>query len=225
MKLGTIALLILSVSCGRYKVTGGNTASVGELRQMTTRQLAADEQESIGQICNALRIKSGTISSVSGATFTFDTAQTDCNGQSLGSGEVQTTIQNSGFGPTFKRKSDGQDFFFPTVETLTSGTFSELCSSLSTANGVQTNATQEVTFYRSTNIPQNECEPRIGEVCFYLEKGFDQLNGSVKIHTKEWIRVRTASTQGKIGFFTFRRKISQSYCPENQAQVLEATLK
>jgi hypothetical protein len=224
MKFSILILLAFSVSCGRYDVTSGQSASIGEIKSLTVRSISASEQNTLSQMCSALSTKTATISSATGSTFTFGTSQTDCQGQSVGSGDVATYIQNLGSSFVFKRRSDNSDFFFSNVETTSSGVLSEICSNLGSLSGGFTTG-QEVTYFKTTDILSADCPPASGEVCIYTEKGTDQGNNTAKIHTKEWIRVRLNSNQGKVGFFTYRRKVSQSYCGQNQVQIQSATLK
>lgn len=217
-------MIVFSAACGKYEVATKQNSSVGEIKSTTAQSLSGAEQTLLSQMCVSLSSKTTTLSSAIGSVFKFGTTVTDCSGDVASSGDVETYITGSGGTYSFKRRSDNSDFFFPNVETSSSGLLSEICSNLGNAtNGFSSG--QEITFFKARDILSTDCAPVTGEVCLYIEKGTSQGNDTVKIHTKEWIRVRTSSNQGKIGFFTFRKKVSQSYCGQNQVLIQTATLK
>jgi hypothetical protein len=135
---------------------------------------------------------------------------------------VPATIQKVGANFFFK-KADGMDFLFPNLETTNTGLFPDICSSLAGLSNPIIGQ-NEVTFISTLGINPGDCAPAFGEVCVKLEKAFVQGSSAV-VHTKEWIRVRTPSVQGLVGFFTFRKKVSKSFCPEGQTITSSATLK
>jgi hypothetical protein len=48
---------------------------------------------------------------------------------------------------------------------------------------------------------------------------------SATVHTKEWLRVRTTDNKEKyIGFVTYRKKITRSYCGINDVLVFKSNL-
>lgn len=223
MKLGFIVLALVTVACGKYGPITGSNEKVGEIKKFG--ELLVGDTSVISQICTALDYKSSTISSSINSSFIFQTNQTDCNGKALINGDIETTIQNQGLGLVFKNKSDNNDYIFANVETSSSGILSEICGNrANSSNTITTN--QEVMSY-TTQVGTDDC-PSIGtEKCIYVEKGINMGNNTYKVHTKEWIRVKTdlGSNQRNIGFFTYRKKVTQSYCAQNEVQVLQAILK
>ena len=217
-----VSLFILS-SCGDYKAGEYVDTSVGEVKAITSPTLISGvEKDNITSVCNSLSQKELALETAVNTNHLFSTTQADCAGKSVSSDNVSVTIQKLGTNFVFK-KADGLDFLFPNLETTTSGLFSEICSNL----GGLTNPVigpNEVTFISSLGINPGDCSPAYGEICIKLEKAYVQGSSAV-VHTKEWIRVRTPSVQGFVGFFTYRKKVSKSFCPEGRTITSSATLK
>jgi hypothetical protein len=155
--------------------------------------------------------------------MTFFASQTDCSGNTVNSGNVEVVIQNNAGNYVFKKQSDNQDFIFPNVETNTSGVLADVCGSLSNLQNPLTNA-QGATYFTTLNISSSDCPPVPGEICVQVESA-SQQGESFVVHTKEWLRIRTNSTSGKIGFFTQRKKITRGFCGVNQYLSFQASLK
>jgi hypothetical protein len=133
-----------------------------------------------------------------------------------------TLLNSSGY--VFK-KSDGQNFIFPEVETASSGVFKEICSNLNqSAFSSPLRSSGEALYFGTLGISTSDCPQRDGELCFSLERAFIQGTTAV-VHTQEWIRIRTNPQLPKIGFFSHRKRITKSFCGQGQSQVFTATLK
>lgn len=222
MKFPLIALALLAVSCGEYKTAGVSLNKVGEIRAITSTQATATDRNNIVAVCNALAQKNAILSTAINSTHTFMAAQSDCTGNNMGSGLVETVLQNNGR-YVFKRKADGLDFILPDVETNEDGVFADLCAAVSNLQNPVT-GTSGLTYFSTSGINPADCTQASGEICVKLEKAF--VNGnSATVHTKEWIRVRVSGNQGRIGFWTSRKKVTQSFCGANEALTYQATLR
>jgi hypothetical protein len=226
MKFFFITLMILGVSCGKYEVSSVGSNTVNELRAVTPgSELSDSDRSNLAAVCSALNNKLNILGQgTSGSFFTFFAVEKDCNNNLISAGNVDVTITNQGnsaYG--FKRKSDGQDFLFPNVETPSSGVFSEICSNVANIKAANIDGSA-VTFVTTIGISSADCPPVRDEICVKIEKGTVQ-GTSALIFSRDWIRIRTGGAQGKIGFFTQRKKVTQSYCAQNEALVLEARMK
>lgn len=223
MKNIVIPILLVLSSCGDYKAGQNIESPVGEVKAISAPVVISGvEKDNLVSVCNSLSQKELILESAVNTKHIFNVNQTDCQGKSVSSGDIPVTIQKVGSSYVFK-KEDGLDFLFSNVETSSDGLFSDICSNL---DGLMNPilGQNEVTFISSLGINPNDCSPAFGEICIKLEKAFAQGSTAV-IHTKEWIRVRTPSVQGFVGFFTLRKKVSKSFCPEGQTITSSASLK
>jgi hypothetical protein len=222
MKSSALFFLLLSVSCGKYDMPSGSSNIIGEARALSSTKSSSDISN-LSVICAALSSKSFTLPQSLNSSLSFNTSQKDCSGNDIENGNVDVVIQGNGSNYTFKRKADSLDFIFPNVETNTSGVLQDVCPNISSFSSPLIQGSQ-ATFFTTTGISSSDCAPTSGEICLQVSTG--RVEGSQAIiHTKEWIRFRVSSTQGKIGFFTQRKKVARSYCGENESLVFSATLK
>lgn len=223
MKYFLTAFLFIISSCGDYKAGQFVDTTVGEVKALSNPVLIAGvEKDNIVSVCNALSQKELVLDSAVNTSHLFSVSQTDCTGKEVSSGNASVTIQKVGQNFIFK-KSDGLDFLFPNLETTNFGLLSEICSNLGELSNPIIGQS-EVTFISSLGINPGDCSPAFGEICLKLEKAYSQGVTAV-VHTKEWIRVRTPSVQGFVGFYTYRKKVSRSFCPEGKTISSMATLK
>lgn len=220
MKKSALLVLLTLAACGEYDTTG--TSSSNELQKQRSLELqtvAGELKNAVVSVCNALLQKEAILPTAIGSNHTFSSSQTDCDGNVLSASSNIVSIQgNAAAGFTF-RKADGLDFIFPDVETTTKGVFTDLCASVSNLQNPII-GTSEVTFFNLSNT----CPQVSGEICLELVKAFVQGNTAVP-HTSDTIRIRVNSDQGKIGFFTYRNKVTKSFCPDGKTLSLSATLR
>jgi hypothetical protein len=227
-QLAVLALIGIVASCGKYDVQGVSGSTVGEVKSLQTAAALSDaDRTNLSDICSALSAKSATLSTVGSSVFTFSTSQMDCAKNETADSNVQTVIQGAGGIYSFKLKSSGLDFVFPNVETNTSGILSSICSGVSTSLSTLTSpliSGGEAIFFTTSGISSDNCQPGSGEKCVQIEKAI--INGSsATVYSKDWLRIRTSTTLGKTGFFTYRKNVAQSYCAQGEAIITKATLK
>lgn len=223
MKMILISMMAILSSCGDYKAGQFIDSSVGEVKAISAPVLISGvEKDNLVSVCNSLSQKELVLDSALNTRHIFTANQTDCLGKTVFSGDIPVTIQKTGTNYVFK-KGDGLDFIFPNLETPSSGLFSDICSNLDGLSNPIIGQ-NEVTFISSLGINPGDCSAAFGEICIKLEKAYVQ-GATAVVHTKEWIRVRTPSVQGLVGFFTLRKKVSRSFCPEGQTITSSANLK
>lgn len=220
MKLAVLSLMLLAVACGQYESVSSGS-QLGQVRAFSPAAVDPTTASQLSAICNALAQKSSILTSAIGSTHNFDAAQTTCEDVIVNMGIVQTTIQQ--FGDFQFRKTDGTSFIFPNVETDTSGIMQPICANLANLQ-TQFQTASEVTSVTTTGISPDDCTPLAGETCVLFESG--PLSGqSFTVTTKEWVRFRVTNPNNqKIGFFTQRKKVSQSFCGNNQSIQYRASL-
>lgn len=224
MKSYLLPMVLLVASCGDSVPGNGSMNRVGETRSLlSTVEVSSLDRQNLATICTALAQKEVILPTALNSAHTFFTSQTDCEGKVTSAGDVGVTIQNSG-GYMFRR-TDGQSFVFPDVETANSGVFKDICGSLNLSPfSSPLRSASEVLYFGTLGISSADCPQRDGELCFSLERAFIQGTAAV-VHTQEWIRIRTNPQLSKIGFFTHRKKITKSFCGQGQSQAFTATLK
>lgn len=219
MKLLLLSILVLGAACGKYKVAP-SSSMVGQKLQVS--QLTSLDRSNLQTICNALANKQVVVNT----NLNFNTFEGDCGGNTITNGVVPTTIQQSGSSFVLKRKLTGQDFVFPDLESASSGLLGDACSRLgdpSFENPVESGS-DRVT-YSTTSGDIAECSPQPEQLCVVVQKASLQ-NGEYIVHTRDLMRVKVsnASGTGKLGYFTFRKKIAKSFCGVNEQVVFSAEL-
>jgi hypothetical protein len=224
MNKSMVLLTLFLFSCGDYKPGNGLYNTVGEVRSLglSPSEVSSDTRATVVSICNALVQKESILSTALSTSHTFLTSQTDCQGNNISTGNVNVTIQSNGQAYLF-RKSDGGDFIFPNVETSTSGILADVCANVSNLTNPIVGQT-EVTYFRTTGIDPRDCTILTGESCIQVEKAFVQ-DGNAVVHTRDTLRIRINSNQGRIGFFTQRNKVTKSFCGLNEVLSFSAILK
>ncbi len=223
MKSSLLITILLLTACGDYKVSGTGKNSVGEIKELTSMSVSGTDLSRLQSACNALQTLEGNLASAVNSTHSYSIYQTDCSGSLLENREVSTVLVPSGSNYGIKRASDGIDFIFPNVETASSGIFSEICSNLNDLSSPVGNSNQK-TYFTTMGINADDCAQVVGEVCVKIEKATVQGLTAI-VHTKDFLRVRVSHpTYSKIGFITYRKKITKSVCGTNEVLLFQASL-
>jgi hypothetical protein len=220
MKLKVLLLLVIATACGPSAKVLTDAQSVNELRESKPQTLSNSDRQKIISICQAFSQKASTLDSLIGTKLNFVTAETDCSGNMASSGTTQVTLQKSGGDYVLKRVADNLDFIFPEIETHTSGLLASVCSSPFESPVIEEN---RVIYFTTEGITTRDCVPATGEICVAVEIGRPEGVNN-RIHTREWLRVRTDLTKNRVGFFTYRKKLTKAYCGENEALLFTAIL-
>jgi len=224
MKYFNLITLFAFISCGRVENTV-SSSRIGEIRTVqSASRLSSTDQSNLQIICDALTRVQAVLPSAVNSTHSFLATQADCTGKKIEEGTVSVVIQAASSGFVFRRQ-DGLDFLFPKFETSSQGELSTICTAL---GGSPTNpifsSDGSATFFSTIGL-SSDCPYVTGESCVLIEKAVPDGELSYRITSREWIRFRLDPRIAKTGFFSFRRKVAQSYCPQGQSIKFEATLK
>lgn len=225
MKSYAFALVFLAVSCGKVTPVATTLSTVGQLRTISGLQAVPDfDKNNLAQICNSLAQKEAALPQAIGSTSIFQTAQADCGQQNQLTSNVEVVIQAQGAGNyVFKRKADGLDYIFPQVETTSVGALADLCARQANITNPVVSTSGAVTFFTTQGIA--DCPLVSGETCIQLEQAAPTTTPDQYVITsREVIRFRTNLALSKAGFFTYRKKVTQSYCAKNEFLTFESTL-
>lgn len=226
MKYSLLALMVVgSVACGKYD-SNLQSNSVGESRSSNSLVVTSTDRNNLSSVCSALTYKAGGLPALGGQTFLFTTKQSDCDGVTVIDADITVQVQNIGSGFVFKNTQNGLDYIFPEVETQSTGLLSSVCGSVgSFSNPIIDINSQSALWVTTVGISSRDCVPAGGEICVQVERGILSGNQTYTIHTKEWMRVKTNSSQAMYGYFTHRKKVTNALCAPFKAQVSEAFLK
>lgn len=202
-----LPLLILTAACGKIDVNGVGGTKLNSV--MAISPLTGSDRTNLQSICNALRSKVVT----PGSTLTFKVFEGDCTGNTISNADVQTVISPSG---SLVRKSDGQGFVFSDIETDSSGLLQTVCNNPLFENTAEFGVS-------TTGSDLSDCGSASENLCVVVKRA--GIDG--RIHTIDWMRVKVtdAGNTGKLGYFTFRKKVTKSYCGQNEQLTFTADLK
>ncbi|MGE3608200.1 MAG: hypothetical protein AB7I27_01335 [Bacteriovoracaceae bacterium] len=225
MKWGPL-LLFLLMGCGKISSTN-SSFTLREQRSYSPLIASADVKAELAVICNALAAKVNVLPQVLGSSFVFSLSTKSCEQSQLQAPQdVEVVIQRPVSNYVFKVKSSGLDFIYADVETPTSGQLGELCQRYANTLSPITNpfmlSNGNAVWFSIGNF--SECSPTTAERCVQLETGAAD-GAQFKIHTKEWIKVRTDANYSRVGFFSQRTTISSSICGINGYTENKAVLK
>lgn len=227
MKFAFLAVIFLSVSCGKYDVPGAG-GTVGAVKTYSPATVDSTTNSQLRKICTALTTKSNTLASLVNTPHTFTTVQTDCDDSLVVDNvDIATTIQADGANYAFKRSDNGVNFVFPQVDTASYGIMQTVCAQLAspgTVTSPYTLTSGEVQSVNVTSISTKDCQSNSSEICVLFETG--TLSGtSYTVHTNEWVKFKIDDTKPRLGFYGYRKKVARSYCSENDSVRFEAILK
>lgn len=225
MKFALLIMTVLVASCGQYE-SDVTRNLIGESRSADALVVTTTDRNNISSICTALGQKASTLASAVGSTYLFATQQSDCDGITVVNADLNVIIQTGGTGYIFKKSSDGLDYIFPELETNTTGLLTNVCADPTSFVNPQIDpGTNSATWITTVGISSNDCTPASEELCVQVETGSLNADQTYTIHTKDWMRVRLTSTNGKLGFFTQRKKLTQATCATYKSQISQALMK
>lgn len=219
MKFAILAVIFLAVGCGKYKV-GSEGNSIGELKFLSSEPISSSDRSQLTIVCNSLKADA---TQVEGSSHSFMAIQNDCGRPETSVTDapvIQTKIQ----GGVFKNVGTGLDFLFPTFESKSSGVMADICQNLAALTTTRSFPSGEVQRVTTTGISRENCPNADGEICVQIETGTQQENGYV-VHTEEFIRFKTDPNISKQGFWSYRKKVSRSFCNEEEVVITKAQLK
>lgn len=216
-----LSLAFLVASCGDQIQQSEN--SLGQTRSLAPLQVSAQMRVDLQKICQALSNKNAMLHQYINAPFRFSVRKKDCDGKDVGvMSEVPVTIQRPLTNYIFKRTEDNVDFLFPDVETNEFGVVSPICSRLS--NLQNPIITGSGAIWISTNPAGSDCTPLGTEKCLMIETGVPQ-NNTHRIVSREWLKFNVDYNLPNIGFYTYRKRLSATFCEVGKFIQEEVTLK
>jgi hypothetical protein len=187
--------------------------------------VGSSEHSKIKKICDALQTKSLTISALVNTDYVFSNTTKQCSDTNFSPmADANVKIVNQSGNLKF---SEGNNlFYFSDVETIDTGVLSLICQRLDNlASPIALDATNFL-YFTASDSNSTDCQDDDGltQRCLKIVRAVT-VGGSNKhrFHTREWIKVRL--DQPRIGFFSYRKLISEAGCVEGQYFGRTATLK
>jgi hypothetical protein len=216
MKLFWIISLIVLAACG--KVETDTTTNLGNQKLTAPEKLGTSEIARIQTICEALKQKEIGLSTIVSTDYLFGgtaKACTDAGFSTLPDATVRLVDQLG-----YKFYDGISPYYFSDVETENTGILSQICSSLSLGTSPIMIGADYVFFDVKDST---DCVSGSNQQCVVIEKATKSSETEAKVHTREWIKVKL--DQPNLGFWTYKKRISQASCVDGYFFGKTATLK
>jgi hypothetical protein len=219
--LVTVSATLLVLSCGRVDPAKNNI--LGSVMSFEPAPIGSEDARIIRKICESLKTKESNLSASSSTIFTFGIQDKSCTGSLSAESSVAVTVDTVG-APKFKRVDNGGSFIFPDVETTDSGIMKDICAN--TANPVSPikNSTGVALWFSSTDSQDPDCNSSAAQPCLVIKKGIPS-GDKFEIIGQETLQFQTVSNLGNVGYFLFRKSITNTSCINNDYTEIRATLK
>lgn len=228
MKTFLFLSLAVLAGCGKYEL--GNDADFDATLSVTPTEIAVgtSQYNRIKEICDALAVKDVTLSSLVGQNFNFSQTSKKCEDQSFSAiADAQTTLVNQSGQIKF---SEGVNLaYFSEPETTTTGLIKEVCNRLNDLESPIKLDSVNLLYVSTDGIAGNDCTNISFERCIKFQKAVLETTTDKgpqgRVHTREYIRVKTAQDKPLVGFFSYRKLTSIGGCLEGKHFGRTATLK
>ena len=228
MKLTLLMTIFLLSSCGKINLP--EDSKLGQLEDSSSQAMVvgSNEHSKIKEICDALQIKSVTISSLVNSDYVFSNTTKQCTDTSF-SPIADANVKMVNQSGSLKFSEGNNLFYFSDVETIDTGVLGFICKRLDNlASPIALDATN-LLYFTASKIIGTDCQDDDGltQRCLKIERAVkvavSKTENKGRVHTREWIKVRL--DQPRIGFFSYRKLISEAGCIEGQYFGRTATLK
>lgn len=239
MKFLVVLSLLSIVSCGKIDIVAD--ANLNSLLSVEPKTITNTEFQDLKRICDSLIVKANYLPSLIGTNYTMGNKFKTCEEPALSdqADSVVTLVSQNGF----KFNVGFSSYFFPDVETDVEGVMQYACAKVAAGAGftlpinlsvtpLQNDVGDEIVNYSTQTISSSDCSATTGETCVKIEKAVvesvtDEGKTSLKgrIHTREWLKIRTSNIQGLEGFYVYRKRLSTAGCIDGAFTVRSATLK
>jgi hypothetical protein len=190
--------------------------------------VGSNEHTKIKEICDALQVKSVTINSLVNSDYVFSNTSKQCSDSSF-SPIADANVKMVNQSGSLKFSEGNNLFYFSDVETINTGVLGFICQRLDNlASPIALDATN-LLYFTASNFISNDCQDDDGltQRCLKIERAVkvavSKTEDKGRVHTREWIKVRL--DQPRIGFFSYRKLISEAGCIEGEYFGKTASLK
>lgn len=228
MKKCIFLTLAVLAGCGKYDL--GNDADFDTKLPVTPTEInvGSSQYNKIKEICDAITVKDVTLNSLVGQNYNFSQTNKKCDDQAFASlADTSTTLVNQGGQLKF---SEGVNLaYFSEPETVSTGLIKEACNRLANLESPIKLDSVNLLYVTTDDIAGNDCTNVSFERCIKFQKATLETaaDGTQqgKVHTREYIRVKTDTDKALVGFFSYRKLTSIGGCLEGKYFGRTATLK
>ncbi len=226
MKLSLILATFLIASCG--KITLPSDSKLATLNSLTSQAIVvgSTEHSKIKEICDALQTKSITISSLVNSDYVFSNTSKQCADTSF-SPMADSSVKLVNQAGSLKFSEGNNLFYFSDVETIDTGVISLICHNLNNLSSPIALDATNLLYFTTQDIVSNDCINDPDQRCLKIERAtkvsVSKTLEKGRVHTREWIKVRL--NQPRIGFYSYRKLISEAGCLSGDYFGRTATLK
>lgn len=225
MKAIMLLSVLLNAACGKVNLPVDTQLSTMNSITPQLMSVGSSEHSKIKEICDAVATKTLTINSLVNTDYIFGGATKQCGDTSftnIPDSTVRLVNQSGGF-----KFAEGSNlFFFSDVETSDQGVLSTICANLNNLVSPIALSSTNLLYFTAVNLNSSDCLTTPTERCIKIERA-TKVNTETgfqgKVHTREWIRTRL--DQPRVGFYNYRKVISEAGCIEGQYFGRTATLK
>ena len=226
MKLTLLMTIFLLSSCGKINLP--KDSKLATLNSLTSMPMVvgSSEHSKIKEICDALQVKSVTINSLINSDYVFSNTSKQCSDTSF-SPMADANVKMVNQSGSLKFSEGNNLFYFSDVETIDTGVLGLICQKLDNlASPIALDATN-LLYFTASDFLSNDCQNEPTQRCLKIERALkvavSKTEDKGRVHTREWIKVRL--DQPRIGFFSYRKLISEAGCVDGQYFGRTATLK
>ena len=226
MKLTLLMTIFLLSSCGKINLP--KDSKLATLNSLTSMPMVvgSSEHSKIKEICDALQTKTLTISALVNTDYIFSNTTKQCSDTSF-STMADANVKMVNQSGSLKFSEGNNLFYFSDVETIDTGVLGFICQRLDNlASPIALDATNFL-YFTASDFISTDCQNEPTQRCLKIERAVkvavSKTEDKGRVHTREWIKVRL--NQPRIGFFSYRKLISEASCVDGQYFGRTATLK
>lgn len=226
MKLTLLMTIFLLSSCGKINLP--KDSKLATLNSLTSMPMVvgSSEHSKIKEICDALQTKTLTISSLVNSDYVFSNTSKQCSDTDF-SPMADANVKMVNQSGSLKFSEGNNLFYFSDVETIDTGVLGFICQRLDNlASPIALDATNFL-YFTASDFISTDCQNEPTQRCLKIERAVkvavSKTEDKGRVHTREWIKVRL--DQPRIGFFSYRKLISEASCVDGQYFGRTATLK
>jgi hypothetical protein len=226
MKLTLLMTIFLISSCGKINLP--EDSKLATLNSLTSLPIVAgsSEHSKIKEICDALQVKSVTISSLVNSDYVFSNTSKQCSDTSF-SPIADANVKMINQSGSLKFSEGNNLFYFSDVETIDTGVLGLICQRIDNLVSPIALDSTNLLYFTALDFVSNDCQNEPNQRCLKIERAVKVSVSKTlekgRVHTREWIKVRL--DRPRIGFYSYRKLISEAGCIEGQYFGRTATLK
>lgn len=214
-----LPLLILSFSCGKFEAP--NSTVINQFLSTAPVKISESDGAILSSICGAIALKNTQALINSDFTFTFFEKGCEAS-QETKTGSVVTRLVTTADGPSLVQGA--VPFYFSNFETPETGTLASYCKNPLTIINPVTSGSDFI-YLQVSDISGADCLPAPNEVCVQISRASaSEKPDQAKVHTIDWIKFKINKVDGKVGFFTEKKRTSTAGCALSQSFSKRAVL-